>query len=48
MGVKSSSSFSDSRETAKAKSKVELDRAIGQTLNRNNISMEEAWIGIRR
>jgi hypothetical protein len=28
--------------------KVELGRVTGQTLNRNNISTEEAWIGIRR
>ncbi len=37
-----------SAKAAYAKSKVELDRVTGQTLNRNNISMEDAWSGIRR
>ncbi len=33
-------------EAAYAKAKVELDRATGQTLNDNNISLEEAFQGV--
>ena len=33
-------------EAAYAKSKVELDRVTGQTLNNNNISLEEAFRGV--
>lgn len=33
-------------EAAYAKSKVELDRVTGQTLNNNNISLEEAYRGV--
>ena len=33
-------------ETAYAKAKVEMDRATGQTLNNNDISLDEAFRGV--
>ena len=33
-------------EAAYAKAKVELERATGQTLNNNNMSLDEAFKGV--